>query len=168
MHLIGKAASFLVITFVAYQLLGSNRQISEDSVPDFFPVVLIIPDSNPAAFRLVRWREIESMSSDGQVSFGLPSGEFSLQLPEGDHVHRVRLKVANRLDRQSVEVDWRDDDYTIEAVYDVVANSVQPVSLRMWHAMTLLPALIIGHVGTKILLFMFSRLRRRSTRDVRR
>ena len=126
---------FTGLASVGYSYLVADTFSKNDAPPGHFPLVAATPRPSPDRYRLVRWSERETASSEGWT-FRLPEigGRFTLE-SIGQVTPIVSFQVLEQRDgRQRIEVTWSDDDYQRQSRYLTDGAQVEPEYFRIWGA----------------------------------
>jgi uncharacterized membrane protein YhaH (DUF805 family) len=160
-----KILIFIIIAGISYNHLTITRYALGDEPNSFFPIVLEVPKSNPPRFELLRWSELKKLlAADPKRTLSLPVGErqFTLE-PDKNFIPSVKFQVTGVSGGQRIEVTYNTDDYTFWAEYRVVGNTIVPVRIRSGHGAALLFGTVLGIIGTTLLSWLYTRVRRRDS-----
>jgi uncharacterized RDD family membrane protein YckC len=149
-------AIFVAASCAAYQFLCNSWSMPPDPVPSSFPVVMHIEGENGSTFESVRWAALENtLAEHPEWRLQLPAGkQFLDSTAEDGETDMFSFDVTAIEGGIRVEVSQRNGSYATEATYTVRGNEVHPEKMRLWHAMSLLVALMIGAAATPVLLWL--------------
>lgn len=155
---------FIIIAGAVYNYLTITRYGPGDGLDGFFPIVLEVPNSNPPRFELLRGSElIKLLATDPKRNLLLPIGERNFTLtPEKHFTPSVKLQVMEVSGGQRIEVAYHTDDYSYWGEYRVVGNTIVPVRVRSGHGMAILFGVVLGLIGTTLLSWLYTRVRKRN------
>lgn len=162
-RLLAELLIFVVIAGAVYNYLSITRYAPGDEPDSFFPIVLEVPNSKPPNFELLRWSELKQLLvKDPKRNLILPVEERNFTLkPEKHFTPSVNFRAMEISGGQRVEVTYHTDDYSIWGEYRVVGNTIVPVRVRAGHGMAVLFGIVLGIIGTKLLSWLYTRVRQR-------
>ena len=163
--LLVKLLIFVIIAGLSYNYLTITRYAPGDEPDRFFPIVLEVPESNPPRFELFRWSELKKLlATDPKRTLSLPVGERQFTLtPEKNFTPSVKFQVMEISGGQRIEVTYNTDDYTFWGEYRVAGNTIVPVRVRSGHGIAILFGIVLGIIGTALLSWLYTRVRRRGS-----